>query len=585
MNDIMKRILSQLKPFIRQLAILLVLMIISTVVGMLIPAIGKDIMDKGLQENNFDLVLQLSLIGIGLAVLSQLIRLGETKIQATISAFIPFNLKRRAFKHTMKLKMNYFNNTNITELMQNINMDVSQVSMIADKSLFFIITMLFRIAGGIAGLIIFIDWKLTLVLLAFIPIRFFIVKYLAKKRMAMFQQYMTENKDFAQWYGDTLTGVKEIKLWNLEHLKYKDFIDKQRGLMRSNINLSFMDQYHTMSEMLLFDIFNYGILILGAYLMMRENLSIGAIFAFTTYSTQIVGPISAIINIGYHFANILPSAKRLFAFMDIEEEETPPKGEEIIINPAAVEGKFRFENVAFSYNEDKPVLRDISFEILPGEKTAIIGTNGSGKSTILNLLLRIHQQRAGTITLDGKDISRIKLTDYRKLLSVVNQDLYLFNTSIGENITLGRKEVSSTLEEAAKAAQAEDFITALPAGYNSRVGIGGSNLSGGEKQKIALSRAFAGGTNILILDEATSNIDIESERCINEHILSNLPDTTVIMVTHKPDILKQVDKIILIDDGKVSAIGSHDRLYTENETYREIIRKAETSSSSVMLAN
>jgi ATP-binding cassette subfamily B protein len=240
-----------------------------------------------------------------------------------------------------------------------------------------------------------------------------------------------------------------------------------------------------------------------------------------------------------------------------------------------VRGNIRFEEVSFSYPNGEPVLKNINLEIQPGEKIAVIGANGSGKTTIINLLLRFYTPGGGRILLDGMEINELNLRDYRRLISVVSQDLYLFNATVTENITLFSPMPDFKVYQAAQASRAHEFIAAMPRQYASGIGPNGAGLSGGERQKIAMARAFARDSQILVLDEATSNYDFESENQVNELFKTGFENKTVIMITHRPDVLKQVGRIIVLEKGCIADIGTHEELYRRSPFYQEMLNRGD----------
>ena len=312
--------------------------------------------------------------------------------------------------------------------------------------------------------------------------------------------------------------------------------------------------------------------IIGGYMLIGDNLTVGKLFAFITYSAYVTQPIFAIMNIGYSFARILPSAKRYFSFMDMEGEDNSGGNKLTRVNSNEILGSIEFKNVEFSYEDKDIVLNNINFKINAGETVAIIGSNGSGKTTLINLLLRFLKPNSGTILLDGKDINSLKLRDYRRLISVVSQDIYLFNTTIKENIILNSKKTEDEMYSAVNKSGAHKFIEEISEQYENIVGERGSKLSGGQRQKVAMARAFIRDSKILILDEATANYDIEAEYYLNNVIRENYKDKTIIMITHKPDILAKVDKIIVVNDGQLEDVGNHLELYKRNAFYRSMVK-------------
>ncbi len=571
-KEIYIRLFKLIKPYLKKINMIFICIIVSAAINMLLPLLSKQIMDNGLLVGNFGVVVKYSLAILAIVLIEQAIGLLETKYFSYVNSMFQFSLNKLAFKHIQRLKLQYFNNVNFSEIMSNIGMDVGNISRICDKGTFIIVSQIFRIIGGLIGLLI-ISWKLTLVVLFVAPIRYFTVKYLAKKRKSMFSEYMEYNRDFAAWYGDVISGIKEIKLWGIDRIKTGEFIKKQRKMIKMNIKLSFLDKFNEYSESIVFQGINCVIYILGAYIVFSNGLTVGGLFAFLTYSTYVIGPISSIINIGYNFSNVNPSAKRFFEFLEMEIEDEVRPDKPVRLDDNEVKARIEFRNVSFSYNEEDSVIKNINLDINPGEKIAIIGANGSGKSTLVNLLLRFYTPQEGKILFDGIDINNIKLRDYRSLISVVSQDLYLFNTTIENNITIGLKANSSLIKKAAIKSNAYDFIKDMPLKYKSEVGRNGSKLSGGQRQKIAMARAFAKQSKILILDEATANYDVESEAYVNKILTTDFIDSTVLVISHKPDILAKVDKIWMVYDGNIGEYSSLNELSNNCSIYRDLLAR------------
>ena len=287
--------------------------------------------------------------------------------------------------------------------------------------------------------------------------------------------------------------------------------------------------------------------------MFDLQLSVGSVFAFITYSSYVTGPISAILNIGYLLSGIIPSTKRYYEFMDLQEETESGKHLEPIF------GELRLQNVSFSYEVGKPVLRAINLTFPKGSKTALMGRNGSGKTTIINLLTRVYNPVSGYILLNETDISEISLHKYRNMVSVVSQQIYLFNDTIRNNICLYQNVSDEVIRAACNESGLEDFLKEVSLDYV--VGQNGAMLSGGQKQKIALVRALVHDKPIIIFDEVTSNTDSYSEYQINNLLHTRLKNKTVIIITHKREILSEVDRIIMLRDGIV----------VKNENYDELI--------------
>lgn len=280
-------------------------------------------------------------------------------------------------------------------------------------------------------------------------------------------------------------------------------------------------------------------------------------------SAYVTGPISAILNIGYLLSGIIPSTKRYYEFMDLQEELDNGK----IVKPPF--GDLTLENVFFSYEVDKPILIDVNLKFPMGSKTALIGRNGSGKTTIINLLTRLHEPVNGRILLNGTDITKISLQAYRNMVSVVSQQIFLFNDTIRNNICLYKQVSDEEIKAACMDSSLDDFLEEASLEYV--VGQNGAMLSGGQKQKIALARALVHDKPIIIFDEATSNTDVYSEHQINSLLHTRLKDKTVVVITHKKEILNEVDEIIMLKDGVVVETGCYKELLSSSLEFKNMI--------------
>ena len=422
-------------------------------------------------------------------------------------------------------------------------MDVSQVSSITDRYMVISACYVFRIISGLVGLFV-ISWKLALVVLGMVPVKFFLVRSLSKRREKAMDEMIESSRDFSRWFGDNLNGVDEIKLWNLFQSREKIFSEKQRELLKLEKKGTMIDGWNSFWEMLLEWSVTIVLYLLGGWLICTGSLTIGAVFAFASYSGYVTGPVSALINLKMYFARIMPSARRLFSFLDMDTEDDV--GTEKVDNRPP---RLEFQNVQFRYEENRPILQGVSFTVEPGEKVAIIGQNGSGKSTILNLLLRFYQPDLGEILADGKDVNSLSLEDYRGLFSVVSQDPYLFLGDILENTDLAGEATKELLAAALQASGVSSYLERMPDGERTQIGRNGAKLSGGEKQKLAVARALLKDAPVVILDEATSGFDVESDAYLHDIIVNQMQGKSVIMITHHYNNLEGMDKVYRLEEG------------------------------------
>ena len=551
-KEAVRRLLLLLGKYKKTIVVIVGCLLVSTGLNLCVPLISRRIMDDGFIGGNKKLLIELVLVSMVIYTINSLIDLIKEKKRVDISAKIQYFLSEQSFSHLMKLRVNYFNNTNYAETLNNINMDINQMTSVADSSVFFVITQAFSMTGGIIGLFI-IDFRMTILVLLFIPIKCVVMKYFAKKQK------------YAKWFGDTVGGVREVKLFNILDRKHEEFDQNQKDIIEKQKQMNMLGQWNTITDSLMVQFLSTLLYILGANLVFDLQLSVGSVFAFITYSSYVTGPISAILNIGYLLSGIIPSTKRYYAFMDLEEETD--NGETAALCP----DDLKLQQVSFAYEKEKYVLKDVDILFAKGSKTAIIGRNGSGKTTIINLLTRMYEPTSGKIMLGTEDISELPLPEYRNMVSVVSQQIYLFNDTIRNNICLYKRVDDVIVEEACKDSGLEDFIKEVSLDYV--VGQNGAMLSGGQKQKIALARALIHDKPIVIFDEATSNTDAYSEQQINGLLDTKLKEKTVIVITHKKEILNKVDQIVVLKEGVVIDNGTYDELVGKNEELNIMMEK------------
>ena len=563
-KEAVRRLLLLLGKYKKTIVVIVGCLLVSTGLNLCVPLISRRIMDDGFIGGNKKLLIELVLVSMVIYTINSLIDLIKEKKRVDISAKIQYFLSEQSFSHLMKLRVNYFNNTNYAETLNNINMDINQMTSVADSSVFFVITQAFSMTGGIIGLFI-IDFRMTILVLLFIPIKCVVMKYFAKKQKQIMDEFIKKNQKYAKWFGDTVGGVREVKLFNILDRKHEEFDQNQKDIIEKQKQMNMLGQWNTITDSLMVQFLSTLLYILGANLVFDLQLSVGSVFAFITYSSYVTGPISAILNIGYLLSGIIPSTKRYYAFMDLEEETD--NGETAALCP----DDLKLQQVSFAYEKEKYVLKDVDILFAKGSKTAIIGRNGSGKTTIINLLTRMYEPTSGKIMLGTEDISELPLPEYCNMVSVVSQQIYLFNDTIRNNICLYKRVDDVIVEEASKDSGLEDFIKEVSLDYV--VGQNGAMLSGGQKQKIALARALIHDKPIVIFDEATSNTDAYSEQQINGLLDTKLKEKTVIVITHKKEILNKVDQIVVLKEGVVIDNGTYDELVGKNEELNIMMEK------------
>ncbi len=565
-KEAVKKLLLLLNRYRKTIVVIVCCLFISTGLNLCVPLISRRIMDDGFIGGDKKLLIELVLASMAIYTVNSFIDIVKEKKRVDISAKIQYFLSEQSFSHLMKLRVSYFNNTNYAETLNNINTDINQMTSIADSSVFFVVTQAFSMTGGIIGLFI-IDFKMTILVLLFIPIKCIVMKYFAKKQKQIMDDFIVKNQKYARWFGDTVGGVREVKLFNVLDKKHEEFVLNQNEIIKKQKQMNMLGQWNMIIDSIMVQFLTTLLYILGANLVFDLQLSVGSVFAFITYSAYVTGPISAILNIGYLLSGIIPSTKRYYAFMDLEEETDNGKNVEPYLND------LKMEQVSFAYEKDKDILKDVDILFAKGSKTAIIGRNGSGKTTIINLLTRMYEPTRGKILLGAENISELSLSAYRSIVSVVSQQIYLFNDTIRNNICLYKQVEDTMIEAACQDSGLGDFIKEVSLDYV--VGQNGAMLSGGQKQKIALARALIHDKPIIIFDEATSNTDAYSEQQINGLLNTKLKEKTVIVITHKKEILSKVDQIVVLKEGMVIDTGRYGELIGKDDELKVMLEVQE----------
>lgn len=565
-SEAVRKLLGLLKQYKKTIAVIIGCLLISTGLSLCIPLISRQIMDAGFIGGNKSLLINYTLVLMVIYIVIAVIDILKERKRVNISANLQYYLSEQSFTHLMKMEAGCFHRTNYAELLNNIYVDINKMVSVADESFFFVVTQGFNMMGGLVGLFI-IDYRMTFLVLVFIPIKFIVMKKFAKKQKSIVEEFIKSNQDYARWFGDTVGGIKEVKLFNIYKEKYNEFSIRQKGIIEKQKRLNMLSQWNIKTDSIMVHLLSTVLYIVGANLVFELQLSVGSVFAFITYSSYVTGPISAILNIGYLLSGIIPSTKRFYEFMDLKEE----KDDGVLTEK--VFGDLEFDNIFFSYEAEKPLLMDVHMKFPKGSKTALIGRNGSGKSTIINLLTRLYDPANGRILLNGTDISNISLNEYRNMVSIVSQQIYLFNDTIRNNICLYKDVSEEEIEAACRDSGLDDFLKEVSLDYI--VGQNGSMLSGGQKQKIALARALVHERPILLFDEVTSNTDVYSEHQINGLLHTRLKDKTVIMVTHRQEILKKVDQIIILKDGVIADRGMYKELINKNNELGAMLKSGD----------
>ncbi|WP_058952805.1 ABC transporter ATP-binding protein [Clostridium tyrobutyricum] len=573
----MKKLISYLSDYKLSLVIVLIFAVVSTIFSIVGPKIlghattklFKGVMAKisGTGNIDFNYIGKIILLLVVLYVISALFGYIQGWIMSGISMKVTYKFRKDISEKINRMPLGYFDRTNHGEVLSRVTNDVDTLSQTLNQSLGQIITSVTMVIGVLI-MMISISWQMTLVALCVIPVSMGLITVIVKYSQKYFKQqqdYLGHlNGHVEEMYG----GHIVMKAFNGEEKSVHKFNKMNGQLFGSAWKSQFLSGI--MMPMINFvgNLGYVGICILGGWLAVKRTIEVGDIQAFIQYVRSFTQPISQIANISNILQQTAASAERIFEFLE-EEEEIPE-----VSNPVKlqnVNGSVEFKNVHFGYNTDKIIINDFSASIKPGQRIAIVGPTGAGKTTIIKLLMRFYDINDGSILIDGHDIRDFTRGDLRSIFGMVLQDTWLYNGSIKENIRYGRLDATDEeVVQAAKAAHVDGFVRTLPAGYNMILNEEASNVSQGQKQLLTIARAILANPKILILDEATSSVDTRTELKIQKAMDNLMKDRTSFIIAHRLSTIRDADLILVMDHGDIVEQGNHEELLKKNGIYANL---------------
>lgn len=551
-RDIWKRIAKIYLKYKNYFAVLLICMIGSSFFLFLQPMVIQKITDVGMMNKNIFVIEKYTLFLFVIGISNYCFQLLMTNNLADLHNKLTFDLEQEILKKMYRIQFSFFKKYNATQICSMISSDISTIASFADRTFSFSITSILHMIAGIVGLFI-LNWKMTFIIITLLPIRYLIIRFLSKKKSLRFSEYLENTKICTGWLGDQIAGILEVKLWNLLKKKLNEYQELQQLVKKSYKSNVLLDYYNIFFERIMDIILNCILYVLSGYFIINNEFTIGKAFAFLTYSTYVITPMNLLMNIKYIYADMNPAAKRLFEVLDYDEEKTGNiRCDNIVENPSNI--LIKCENISFGYDSRTLVLENLNLVVHKGEKIGIIGENGTGKSTLLNLLLGCYTPQNGEIYFNGKKYSNLSIEDIRSKFAVVSQLIHIFQATIIENVDLIGKSKIEEVEVACIKSGANFFVEKYSEKYYHQVAVDGNDLSGGEKQKIALARAILKGAEIWILDESTNGLDTKSIDNWRETLQTDYANQTVIMVTHKIEELIDMDRILCLKNGKLEEI-------------------------------
>lgn len=516
---------------------------------------------------NFGYIGQIILFLLGLYLISALFSYLQGYLMSGVSMKVTYELRKNISQKINRLPLKYFDNKSYGEVLSHITNDVDAISQSLNQSITQIITSVTTLIG-ILVMMLTISWQMTLVAVLMVPVSAIFLLFIVKKSQRYFkaqQEYLGHvNGHIEEMYGSHVV----IKAFNREEESVQTFDKYNDTLYHSAWKSQFLSGIMMPVMNFIGNIGYVAICILGGYLAIRGQITVGNIQAFTQYVRQFTQPITQVANISNILQQTVAAAERVFEFL--EEEEEVPETE----HPASVtnaKGAVEFRHVNFGYDPEKTIINDFSVKVEPGQKVAIVGPTGAGKTTMVKLLMRFYDTTKGEILVDGVNIKDYTREDLRSLFGMVLQDTWLYHASIKENIRYGKLDATDEeVIQAAKTAQADHFVRTLPDSYNMILNEEASNVSQGQKQLLTIARAVLANTKIMILDEATSSVDTRTEILIQKAMDNLMKGRTSFIIAHRLSTIKNADIILVMRDGDIVEQGNHEELLAQNGFYASL---------------
>ena len=569
---LIKRILSYLKPYWFQFVLVFLAILVSAGVGLLPSIITGRIVDEALVGKNMKLLIQLLLAAFLTLTVSEVIGVLESYINAWIANRIIFDMKNQMYGHLQSMPHAFFTTEKQGDIITRMNTDISGVSSVISGTLSSIVRNVTVVVTTLVALFT-MSWQLALVGIVVIPLLILPTRSAGKTRWKLLSESQAKNDEMNQLINETLSvsGSLLVKLFAREKREMERFTKVNDEVTR----LSMKEQRSGKWFIVLMGMFTQiGPLLIyfaGGYFIIAKadpTLTVGTITASVALINRLYRPIQSLLNIHVDFTRSLALFTRIFEYFDMVPAIRQPAQPR---RPSVRGADIRYEHVAFSYSEDKPLLTDIDFTVPAGRMYAIVGPSGSGKSTIVNLLPRLYDVCRGSVKIGNNDVRAFDLVYLRNSIGVVTQDSYLFNGTIRENLLYAKEDATDEeLMHAIETASLTDFIKNQPEGLDTVVGNRGLKLSGGEKQRLSIARIILKNPSILILDEATSALDSISENAIQDALEKLMKDRTSIVIAHRLSTILKADRILVVANGTISEQGTHDELLQKNGIYREL---------------
>jgi ATP-binding cassette subfamily B protein len=558
------RILGLAKPHWRWLVGFIILIALTSLFDSYFTYLGKQMIDLGILGED-RLVLRDIAVRYGLLIFVQAANIfGFIYLAGVLGERIQYDLRKNSFNHLQALSLSYYDRTPVGWIMSRITSDSERIAQLVTWGLLDVVWAFSNIATAVTFMLI-INWKLALIVFIIIPVLVVVAAQFKKRILVEFRIVRKLNSKITASYNENITGVRVVKALRREEENLREFGDLTNDMYKAGYKAAWLSALFLPSVQFISSIAIGAIALYGGLQAQLGDITIGGIHAFISYIIFMLWPVQDLARVYAELQHAIASAERVFSLIDSIPEISDRAG---ATDPGSIRGDIEFRHIDFFYEIDKPVLKDFNLHVRRGETIALVGPTGGGKSTIVNLLCRFYEPKRGQVCIGNRDYTSLSLDAIQSRIGMVLQSPHLFSGTIRDNIRYGKLEASDQeIEEAAKVAGAHDFITELEKGYDAEVGEGGILLSVGQKQLLSLARAVLADPEIFIMDEATSSVDTITESLIQRGMEAVVRDRTSFIIAHRLSTIKRANRILVIEGGKISEMGSHAELLRNKGHY------------------